>query len=94
MLRVLIRSRIGNIVLAVTGVAYAIASLALLVLLVIDVWNSATFSDGLVQLALVTAAACGVWLALNARENLEARPQRSERRHSLGGASNPASAHR
>jgi ABC-type uncharacterized transport system permease subunit len=92
MLRVLVRSRIGNIVLGVIGVAYAIASLALLVLLVIDVWESATFSDLLVQTALITAAACGIWFALNARENLGGSS--SPHSHSLGGTSNAASAHR
>lgn len=94
MLRVLIRSRIGNIVLGLTGVAYAIGSLAVLVLLAIDVWQAATFSDLLVQVALIGTTACGIWFALNARENLQQRNVRSVRRHSLGGTSNPASAHR
>lgn len=92
MLRVLIKSRTGNIVLGLTGIAYAIASLAVLIVLMIDIWQAASVGDLLIQLALIGAAGCGIWFALNARENLaQGGPVR---RHSLGGTSNPASAHR
>lgn len=70
MLRVLVRSRYGNIVLAVIGAAYALASLSVLVWLVVDVWQASTFFDHVIQLALVASAACGVWFVANAIENL------------------------
>ena len=73
MLRVFVQSRLGNIVLAAIGVIYAVASLAVLVWLVIDVWQASTMFDHLIQLALLASATCGVWFLLNAKENLGLR---------------------
>lgn len=70
MLRVLVRSRYGNVVLAVIGAAYALASLAVLVWLVLDVWQASTLFDYVIQLALLASAACGLWFLVNATENL------------------------
>ena len=70
MLRVLVRSRYGNIVLAVIGAAYALASLAVLVWLVVDVWQASTMFDHVIQFALLASAACGFWFLANATENL------------------------
>lgn len=73
MLRVPVRSRYGNIVLAVIGAAYAVASLAVLAWLVIDVWQASTMFDRLIQFALLASAACGVWFLANALQNLGIR---------------------
>lgn len=89
MLRVFVRSRVGNIVLAVIGAAYALASLAVLVWLVADVWSASTIFDHLMQFALAAAAACGVWFLVNAMENLGIRPGRHR-----GVSSKPASVQR
>lgn len=90
MLRVLVQSRAGNIVLAAIGVVYAVASMAVLVWLVVDVWQASTLFDHVIQLALIGSAACGVWFLLNAKENL----RYSGEGHSSSRAAKPASVHR
>ena len=92
MLRVLVRSRFGNKVLAAIGGTYAIASLVVLAWLVADVWQAATASDVLVQFALVGCAACGAWFVINALDNLGVQWRHHD--HGLGGTSNAASVHR
>lgn len=89
MLRVHVRSRPGNIILAVIGTAYAVASLAVLVWLVIDVWQASTMFDRLIQFALIASAACGVWFLANAMQNLGIRAG-----HRQGGVSKAASIQR
>lgn len=90
MLRVLVRSRYGNIVLAVIGAAYAMASLVVLVWLVVDVWQASTLFDYVIQLALLASAACGLWFLLNALENLGVQLGHLQR----SATSKPASVHR
>jgi hypothetical protein len=92
MLRVLVRSRAGNIALAAIGAACALASFAVLVWLVLDVWGAATFGDYVIKFALVGSMACGGWFFVNAMENLGVRwrPQRFGAR----AMSNPASVQR
>ena len=69
-MRVLVRSRIGNLVLAAAGAVYALSSVGVLAWLAIDVWQSAAFIDYLLSLALLGSAVCGLWFVGIARENL------------------------
>lgn len=68
--RVQVQSRIGNVLLAVLGITYAIGATALLVWFVIDVWRAASFADRLLQAALIVAAICGAWFVDVALKNL------------------------
>ena len=70
MKRVLVRSRNGNFILAFVGAVYALSSIAVLGWFVFDIWQAAEMADFILQLALVGAAACGIWFVSIARENL------------------------
>jgi hypothetical protein len=78
--------------LAVVGGIYVVAALAVLVRLLVDVWQAPGSADLLTILALIGAGACGAWFVLNALENLGRRPERSRRY--AAAASNPASIHK
>jgi hypothetical protein len=87
MMRMLLRSRSGNLCLAVVGGIYAFSALAVLVYFVTEQWVvAASLADRILQFALVVAAACGVWFVVTALENLGRRHQ--------SGTSKPASIHR
>jgi hypothetical protein len=75
--RVLVRSRSGNFILAFVGAVYALSAVAVLAWFVVDVWQAAATSDLMVQVALVAAAACGVWFVAIALENLGLRSHRT-----------------
>ena len=77
-MRVLVRSRNGNVVLAAVGALYALAAVGVLVWFVVDVWQAATLTDVMLQVALLASAASGVWFMSNALENLR-NDQRSDR---------------
>lgn len=83
-MRVLVRSRGGNCILAFLGALYALSAMAVLVWFVVDVWHATTVADVLLQLALLASAACGVWFVSIALDNL---------RHPAG-VSKPASIQR
>lgn len=78
-MRLPVRSRSGNIVLAVVGSIYAVSALSILAWFVLEAWSAATMSDRVLQLALTGAAACGIWLALSALKNLGLRPRQQHR---------------
>jgi hypothetical protein len=69
-MRLPVRSRSGNIVLAIIGSVYAVSALAILGWFVFDAWSAAAISDHLLQFVLVAAAACGLWLVVSALRNL------------------------
>jgi hypothetical protein len=84
-MRLPVRSRSGNIVLAVVGSIYAVSALSILVWFVLEVWSAARMSDRVLQFALVAAAACGFWIAAHALENLGLRhEQRPWQTHKVG----------
>lgn len=83
-MRVLVRSRNGNFILAFVGAVYALSALAVLAWLVVDVWQAAALTDFLLQVALAASAVCGFWFVSIALNNLRQR----------AGASKPASIHR
>ena len=74
-MRLPVRSRSGNIVLAVVGSIYAVSALSMLAWFVFEVWSAAKMSDRVLQLALAGAAACGIWLVFSALKNLGLRHQ-------------------
>lgn len=91
MWRVFVRSRSGNLLLGAIGALYAVSSVAVLVWFVVDVWEAAGLVDVMLQIALLAAAACGLWFVYVARENLALR---DGARQSDREASNPASIQR
>jgi hypothetical protein len=88
MLRVLVRSRAGNLALAVVGAVYALSSLAVLTWFAVDVWHAAAMLDYVIELALLISAACGLWFVRAALRNLGLGRQAGP------DTSNPASIHR
>lgn len=70
MRRVFVRSRNGNLVLAAVGAVYTVASLAVLVWFVVDVWQAASLADRLLQFGLVASGCCGLWFLRTGLENL------------------------
>jgi membrane protein DedA with SNARE-associated domain len=80
MLRFFVRSRRGNLVLAVIGGLYAVAALTVLGWFMIEVWSAADTFDHVLQFVLLGAGACGLWLLVNALENLGRRQPAQQRR--------------
>lgn len=72
-MQVLVRSRSGNFILAVFGAIYALSAIAVLGWFAFDVWMSGATVDLVMQIALVAAAACGIWFLSIARQNLRMR---------------------
>ena len=68
--RVFVRSRRWNVVLCVVGAVYAVVAAGVLSRLVREVWHTSAILDVVIQIALVGAAACGVWFVVIALENL------------------------
>lgn len=81
MWRVFVRSRSGNVVLAVVGALYALLAIAVLTWFVADVGRVAALLDRALQFALLLAAACGVWFVVNALENLGVHVGRAQKTH-------------
>ena len=75
MVRVLLRSRRGNLVIAILGAVYAVSGLSVLIAFVIDAWRAAGLVDLLFQIALLGCAGCGIWFVMMAFENLGIRPR-------------------
>jgi cell division protein FtsW (lipid II flippase) len=72
-MRLMVRSRRGNLVLASLGFVYTVSATAVLAWFVIDVWRAAVAIDRLMQMALIIAGACGIWFVVTAMENLGLR---------------------
>ena len=82
MARVIVRSRSGNVVLAVLGALYAFSALAVLVALAVEIWNAAAITDSALLLGLIVAVGCGVWFLETGLENLGVRmPHFMQRSH-------------
>lgn len=81
-MRMVIRSKSGNVVLAALGVTYAVSALVVLVWFVADSWSAAEILDRALQLCLAASAACGIWFIATALENLGVSPPfRRHQRH-------------
>ena len=85
MLRVPIRSRLGNSVLGFLGVVYFVSAVATLVYYVTTSWGAMGLTDNVLQMGLIAAAIGGLFFILIARQNLmpsrEAAKSRSARDH-------------
>ena len=69
-MRMVIRSRSGNVVLAALGVTYAVSALVVLIWFIADSWSAAAMLDRALQLCLAASAVCGVWFIATALDNL------------------------
>ena len=76
MMRLLVRSRRWNWVLAILGSIYAVSAIVLLVWYVIDVWGAVAMTDRIMQIALLGSAIYGIWILANALANLGLRSQK------------------
>ena len=65
-----IRSRAGNLVLLVTGLAFVLSASAILIYAIYSTWGFAGPIDRLVQMVLVGCATFGLFLVLGARRSL------------------------
>ena len=70
MLNVPIRSRSGNVVLAIVGAVYALAALVPVILLLREAWRTQALVDKALLLALSVAAAGGIWFITVGLANL------------------------
>jgi len=70
MLRVVIRSRVGNGVLGILGILYFVSATATFVYYVVTNWGANGLTDYVLQIALVGAAIGGVFFIAIARDNL------------------------
>ncbi len=68
--QVRIRSRRGNIVLAVLGVAFTVASVALLAYYLATAWDASSLTDRALKLMLLIAAVMGALFVSISRDNL------------------------
>ncbi len=75
MQRVVIRSRIGNMSLALLGVTFTIASSVLLVYYIISNWGANSLVDRALQLMLLVGAVIGVLFVNIGRANLREQPR-------------------
>lgn len=73
MLRLPVRSRRWNRVLAAVGILYAVSATVLFAWLVVDVWHAESLGDRILQLVLLSSIVCSVWMYLGARGNLAGR---------------------
>ena len=70
MLRVRIRSRVGNLVLGALGAVYGVSAVALLILFVAQSWGATSITERGLQMLLVISTVVGAWFVLAARANL------------------------
>jgi hypothetical protein len=88
--RVIVRSRFGNRVLAFLGAVYFVSAFATLVYYVVTNWGANRLTDLVLQAALLGAAIAGVFFVLIAIDNLKTRHQASRR---LGSGASAAALH-
>ena len=92
-MRVVIRSRIGNAVLALLGVLYVVSATVTFIYYVVTNWGANGLTDYVLQTALIAAASGGVFFVLIAADNLKplrrdsAEPSRSPRDRRTAAAS-------
>jgi len=70
MLRIPIRSRLGNAVLGVVGALYLVSATVTLVYYLVTTWGAASLLDRLLQVALLGSALAGVFFIVVALDNL------------------------
>ena len=91
-MRVVIRSRVGNALLAVLGVIYFISASATLIYYIVSNWGANGMVDYVLQFALFCAAIGGVFFFLIGYGNLRSKPA-TVRQSSAPLASHPVPSH-
>ena len=81
MVRLPVRSRSGNVMLAVLGGIYALSAVAVLARFLADGWSALATIDLVLQLAVLFAAVCGIWFIANALANLGLRQAQQRSAH-------------
>jgi hypothetical protein len=76
-----IRSRSGNMALALVGLLYFLAALVTLSFFVVTSWSGASLIDRVLQLALVGSAFAGAFFLHVGAQNLGVHPRLTLRRH-------------
>ncbi|HEX9986571.1 MAG TPA: hypothetical protein VGF69_25160 [Thermoanaerobaculia bacterium] len=79
-----VRSRIGNIVMAVIGVLYAVAAAAVMVWYLVDTWRAIGRADILISVSLLAASFFGVLLLQSGVRNLMRRDAGTRVLHFFG----------
>ncbi len=69
-MRVVLHSRVGNVILGIVGSVYLVAGTALFVYYVWDSWGAAGLIDRGAQFALAACAVAGAWFLRTAVRNL------------------------
>jgi hypothetical protein len=77
MLRVPIRSRLGNGVLGILGVVYFVSATATLIYYVVTTWGAMSLTDYVLQAGLAASAIGGVFFILIAAQNLRPHAEKS-----------------
>jgi len=78
MLRVPIRSRLGNGVLGFLGVVYFISATATLIYYIVTTWGAMGLTDYVLQMGLIAAAIGGLFFIAIAKQNLRPSSSRAE----------------
>ena len=71
-MRVEIRSRVGNVVVGVLGVVYAVAAAALFIAHFLQTRGAASLVDRAIQILLIVVLAVSIWFIRIARGGLRA----------------------
>lgn len=79
--QITIRSRSGNMALALIGLLYFLAAVVMLSFFVATSWSGASLIDRVLQLALVGSAFAGAFFLHVAAQNLGMRSRLTLRRH-------------
>jgi|GEM_PF-3229754 len=79
--QITIRSRSGNMALALIGLLYFLAALVTLSFFIVTSWFGASLVDRILQLALVGSAFAGAFFLHLGSHNLGVRPRLTLRRH-------------
>jgi hypothetical protein len=79
--QITIRSRSGNMALALAGMVYFLGALVTLSFFVVTSWFGASMVDRVLQLALVGSAFAGAFFLHVGAQNLGVRPRLTLRRH-------------
>ena len=92
-MQVIIRSRLGNRVLAFLGVVYIVSAFATLVYYLVTNWGANHLTDLVLQGALLGVAMAGVFFVLIAIDNLKPADRRRPASRGLASGASAAALH-
>ena len=93
-MRVIIRSRVGNGILAFLGIVYFVSATATLVYYIVSNWGANGLTDYVLQFALLCAAVGGVLFFAIGYGNLKSKATTTAAQSSAPLASHPVPSHR